>query len=125
MQSFVKQEIEAHQKLFGEMLVRFGINAKELAETAGVSEMMVSRFRNGKVDLGSAKLLALLANVPSEASEWYLSQLIGVKPKASLRSQFLTASSREKAEVLNLVADWIESGDSRVFTESEQVPEAV
>ncbi|MDV2997602.1 MAG: hypothetical protein N4J56_007307 [Chroococcidiopsis sp. SAG 2025] len=125
MQSFVKQEIEAHQKLFGEMLVRFGINAKELAEAAGVSEMMVSRFRNGKVDLGSARLLALLANVPDEASEWYLSQIIGVKPKASLRSQFLAASSREKAEVLNLVADWIESGDSRVFTESEQVPEAV
>ncbi|MDZ4879082.1 MAG: hypothetical protein CLLPBCKN_008520 [Chroococcidiopsis cubana SAG 39.79] len=125
MQSFVKQEIEVHQKLFGEMLVRFGINAKELAETAGVSEMMVSRFRNGKVDLGSAKLLALLAHVPDEASEWYLSQIIGVKPKASLRSQFLAASSREKAEVLNLVADWIESGDSRVFTESEQVPEAV
>jgi len=125
MQSFVKQEIETHQRLFGEMLVRFGINAKELAETAGVSEMMVSRFRNGKTDLGSSKLLALLANVPEEASEWYLSQLIGVKPKASLRTQFIAASSRERAEVLNLVAGWVESGDSRVFTESEPVPEAV
>ena len=112
MQNFVKQEIELHQKLFSEMLDRFGISAKPLAETAGVSEVMVSRFRNGKVDLGAAKLIALLGNVPYEAREWYLSQLLGVNLKTNLRSLILAASPQEKAEMLNVLADWVESRDS-------------
>ncbi|MBE9020240.1 helix-turn-helix domain-containing protein [Chroococcidiopsidales cyanobacterium LEGE 13417] len=122
MQTFVKQEIETHQKLFGEMLDRYKINAKQLAETAGVSHTMISRFRNGKTDLTASKLMALLENVPQEAREWYLSQLLGVSLKTSLRSQFLSASAKEKAEVLNLMADWIESRDS---TETKLMPEAV
>jgi transcriptional regulator with XRE-family HTH domain len=123
MQSFVKQEIELHQKLFGEMLDRYGINAKRLAETADVSETMVSRFRNGKVDLSAAKLLALLANVPTEASEWYLSQLLGINLRASLRSLILKATPKEKAEALNVLADWVENRDST--DETEQIAEAV
>lgn len=122
MQTFVKQEIETHQKLFGEMLDRYKLNAKQLAETAGVSHTMISRFRNGKTDLTASKLMALLENVPQEAREWYLSQLLGVSLKTSLRSQFLSASAKEKAEVLNLMADWIESRDS---TETKLMPEAV
>jgi transcriptional regulator with XRE-family HTH domain len=122
MQTFVKQEIETHQKLFGEMLDRYKINAKQLAETAGVSHTMVSRFRNGKTDLGAGKLMALLENVPHEAREWYLSQLLGVSLKTSLRSLFLSASAKEKAEVLNLMADWVESRSS---TETNIMPEAV
>lgn len=125
MQSFVKQEIETHQKLFGEMLVRFGINAKELAETSGVSEVQLSRFRNGKTDLGAGKLMALLEKAPYEAREWYLSQLLGVSLKTSLRSLVLDASAKEKAEVLNLLAQWVESRDSRASTETQPVPEAV
>ncbi len=122
MQNFVKQEIEPHQKFFGEMLDRYSINAKQLAETAGVSETMVSRFRNGKTDLSAAKLMALLENVPHEAREWYLSQLLGVSLKTSLRSLVLSASPQEKAEVLNLIANWVENRDS---TKLELVPEAV
>ena len=122
MQNFVKQEIEPHQKFFGEMLDRYSINAKQLAETAGVSETMVSRFRNGKTDLSAAKLMALLENVPHEAREWYLSQLLGVSLKTILRSLVLSASPQEKAEVLNLIANWVESRNS---TETELVPEAV
>lgn len=122
MQTFVKQEIETHQKLFGEMLDRYKLNAKQLAETAGVSHTMISRFRNGKTDLTASKLMALLENVPQEAREWYLSQLLGVSLKTSLRSLFLSASAKEKAEVLNLMADWIES---RSCTETNIMPEAV
>ncbi|PSB42698.1 transcriptional regulator [Cyanosarcina cf. burmensis CCALA 770] len=122
MQTFVKQEIETHQKLFGEMLDRFGISAKPLAERAGVSEVQLSRFRNGKTDLGAGKLMALLENVPQEAREWYLSQLLGVSLKTSLRSFIQSASPKEKAEALNLLADWIESRDS---TETKLMPEAV
>jgi transcriptional regulator with XRE-family HTH domain len=122
MQNFVKQEIEPHQKFFGEMLDRYGINARQLAKTADVSHTMISRFRNGKTDLSASKLMALLENVPHEAREWYLSQLLGVSLKTSLRSLFLSASAKEKAEVLNLMADWLESRDS---TETKPMPEAV
>jgi len=122
MQTFVKQEIETHQKLFGEMLDRYKINAKQLAETAGVSHTMISRFRNGKTDLTASKLMALLENVPQEAREWYLSQLLGISLKTSLRSLIQSASAKEKAEALNLLADWIESRDS---TETKLMPEAV
>jgi transcriptional regulator with XRE-family HTH domain len=125
MQNFVKQEIEPHQMLFGEMLDRFGINARQLAKAACVSHTMISRFRNGKTDFSASKLIALLESVPSEAREWYLSRLLGASLKTSLRSLFLSASSKEKAEILNLVADWIENNDSRSSTESSKVPEAV
>ncbi len=67
MQSLVTQQIEPHQKLFDEMLNRFNLSAKVVGEAAGVSEVMISRFRRGKMDLGSAKLIALLASVPLEA----------------------------------------------------------
>jgi hypothetical protein len=59
------------------------------------------------MDLGSAKLIALLASVPLEARDWYLSQLLGVKPGTSLRSLVLAASPQEKAEILNLIAGWV------------------
>ena len=106
MQSFVTQQVEPHQKLFDEMLNRFALSAKRLAEAADVSEVMISRFRRGKVDLGAAKLLALLNKVPQEAREWYLSELLGIKPNISLRSLILSASHDEVEEVLHLLADW-------------------
>lgn len=124
MQSFVKQEIEPHQKLFGEMLDQFGISAKPLAESAGVSEVMVSRFRNGKVDLGAGKLIALLESVPHEAREWYLSQLLGASLKTSLRALVLSATPQEKAEALRLIAAWVT--ETRETTdEMGQMAEAV
>ena len=122
MQNFVKQEIEPHQKLFGEMLDRFGINARQLAKTARVSHTMISRFRNGKTDFSASKLIALLENVPHEAREWYLSQLLGVTLKTSLRSLMLAASPQEKAEMLRSVADWVvESRDSTTQLVAEAV----
>ncbi len=106
MQSFVTQQVEPHQKLFDEMLNRFSLSAKGLAEASDVSEVMISRFRRGKADLGAAKLLALLSNVPQEAREWYLSELLGIKLSTSLRSLILSASHDEVEEVLHLLADW-------------------
>lgn len=123
MQSFVTQPIESHQKLFDEMLSRFGLSAKAIGEAAGVSEVMVSRFRRGKVDLGTAKFISLLVNVPQEAREWYLSQLLGVKPNASLRSLVLTASPQEKAEVLKLIANCLL--EDRESTDVASLAEAV
>jgi transcriptional regulator with XRE-family HTH domain len=123
MQSFVTQPIEPHQKLFDEMLNRFNLSAKAIAEAADVSEVMVSRFRRGKVDLGAAKLIALLANVPQEAREWYLSQLLGVKLGTSLRSLVVSASPQEKAEALKLITNWVQ--ETCAQAEPERMAEAV
>lgn len=105
MQNSVTQQMELHQKLFDEMLSRFDIPARKIAEAAGISEVMISRFRRGKADLGTTKFLAMLAAIPNEAArDWYLSQLLGTKPKVNLRSFVLEASPQEKAEVLNVIA---------------------
>ena len=105
MQSFVTQQVEPHQKLFDEMLNRFSLSAKALAEAADVSEVMISRFRRGKVDLGAAKLMALLTKVPQEAREWYLSELLGVKLNTTLRALILSADPADIEEILRLLAD--------------------
>ena len=105
MQSFVTQQAEPHQKLFDEMLNRFSLSAKALADAADVSEVMISRFRRGKVDLGAAKLMALLTKVPQEAREWYLSELLGVKLNTTLRALILSADPADIEEILRLLAD--------------------
>lgn len=108
MQNSVTEQMELHQKLFDQMLNRFDIPAKQIAETAGISEVMISRFRRGKADLGTTKFLAMLAAIPDEeAKDWYVSQLLGTKPKVNLRSLVLEASPQEKAEVLNVIAGWV------------------
>lgn len=121
MQSFVTQQmqqVEPHQKLFDEMLNRFSLSAKVVGEAAGVSEVMVSRFRRGKVDLGTAKFIALLSNVPQEARDWYLSELLEARPEASLRSLVLSAGHDEIAEILHLLAERWEVIKSRQTRES-------
>jgi len=124
MQSFVTETVEPHQKLFDEMLNHFNLSAKAVASTAGVSEVMISRFRRGKMDLGAAKLVALLASIPDEAREWYLAHLLGVKPgTTSLRALVLSASPQEKAEVLKLIAGWMV--ETRNRDEIEQIAKIV
>lgn len=122
MQEFVTKRTETHQQLFDEMMNRFNISAKELAETAGISEAMLSKFRRGKADLGMTKFLSVFAVIPDEAKEWYVSRVLGVKPQTSLRSLIMQASPQEKAEVLNALAVWI--GQSR-GEDKEYLPQAV
>ncbi len=109
MSDFAKSH--RHQKLFDEMLVRFDLNARLLSDTTGIPEVTISRFRNDKYDLGSARLIALLEAVPQEARNWYLSELFAVTPTTSLRSLIREASPQEKAEVLILIAESLQSGD--------------
>jgi transcriptional regulator with XRE-family HTH domain len=85
------------------MFDRFNLSAKVVAKQAGVSEVLISRFRKGKADLGTGKFLALLGAVPTEAREWYLSQLLGAKPGVSLRVLVSAASPVERVEILNLI----------------------
>lgn len=107
MQEFVTQKNRPHQKLFDEMMKHFNISAKELAEAAGISEVMLSNFRRGKADLGMAKFLDVFAVVPDEAKEWYVSRVLGIKPKASLRLLVLESSPQEKAEIFTALAAWV------------------
>jgi hypothetical protein len=41
-----------HQRLFDEMLERFELNARSICDAAGISEVVLSRFRNCRNDLG-------------------------------------------------------------------------
>lgn len=109
MPDFAKSQ--RHQKLFDEMLVRFDLNARSIGDAAGTTEVTISRFRNGKCDLGSAKLVALLEAAPQEARNWYLSELFGAKPASSLRSLIREASPQEKAEILTEIAGWLQNMD--------------
>jgi transcriptional regulator with XRE-family HTH domain len=109
MQQFITEKVELHQKLFDEMLTRFNISAKDLACAAGISEVMLSRFRRGKADLGTSKFLAVINLVPEEAKNWYLSQLLGgAKPKTTtLRTWIESAPIEERAEALRVLAELI------------------
>lgn len=104
MQNFVTEETSLYQQLFDEMFDRFNLSAKVVAKQAGVSEVLISRFRKGKADLGTRKFLALLGAVPIEAREWYLSQLLGAKPGVSLQKLVSAASAVERVEIINLIA---------------------
>ncbi|MEO0840686.1 MAG: XRE family transcriptional regulator [Cyanobacteria bacterium J06633_8] len=123
MQEIVTKGMETHQKLFDEMLERFDISAKEIAELTGVSEVTLSRFRRGKGDLLTTKFLNVLLVLPENAREWYISQLVGSKPKTNLRSLVMEASPQEKAELLNALAVWIVQ--SRENQDSSYLPQAV
>lgn len=110
MQNFVTQEdFELHWRLFDEMMNRFNLNANETAKAAGVSRVLLSRFRHGKADLGSTKLITLLLALPSEPRTWYISQLFGTSPDTNLRSVINQSSSAEQLEALSLIADALAS----------------
>ncbi|MBD2248101.1 XRE family transcriptional regulator [Nostoc sp. FACHB-888] len=124
MQSFVSEKTQSYQQLFDEMMNRFNLEAKKTAEQAKVSEVMLSRFRRGKADLGASKLIALLLAIPVEARIWYLSELFGQRPGISLRSLIAEAPPEEQAEVLRLIAD-IFVNNSREATDSVQLLKAL
>ncbi|BAY50203.1 hypothetical protein SAMD00079811_78320 (plasmid) [Scytonema sp. HK-05] len=124
MQNFVTEETPLYQQLFDEMFDRFNLSAKVVAKQAGVSEVLISRFRKGKADLGTGKFLALLGAVPTEAREWYLSQLLGAKPGVSLRVLVSAASPAERVEILNLIGhSFLE--DRKTIEPSELMSQAV
>lgn len=125
MQNFVsKQEFDMHWRLFDEMMNRFNLGVTETAEAAGISRVVLSRFRNGKADLGAAKLIALLQVIPQEARIWYISELLGVSPNTSLRSQIAKAPPEEQADALCLLAN-IFASNTRKGKDSVDLPSAV
>lgn len=97
--------LEQYQELFAQMLNRFKISAKELAQEAGISEGMMSRFRQGKSDISLRNFIKILLIVPEDAKMWYFSQIFGQNPGKNWRESINQASSQELAEILRIVAD--------------------
>ncbi|OKH52453.1 transcriptional regulator [Calothrix sp. HK-06] len=126
MQSFITQEnFESHWQLFDEMMNRFNLNATKVAADAGISRVILSRFRHGKADLGAAKLIALLLVLPQDARTWYLCELFGVKTEgASLRTMVVQAAPEEQVEVLRLIADSLAKNNLKNSSTNE-LPQAV
>lgn len=60
---------------FDQTLKNFGISAKELSERSGVSEKMISLFRNDKQRIYSDSLEKLVNSLPLEAKLFFLAQL--------------------------------------------------
>lgn len=97
--------LEQYQELFAQMLQRFNISAKELAQEAGISEGMMSRFRQGKSDISLKNFIKIFLIVPENARIWYLAQIFGQNPGNNWRKSINQASSQELAEILRIVAD--------------------
>lgn len=102
-------------------LDRTNVSAAELAETSGVNGSSLSRFMNGKQDLKAGDYFALLNALPDFARKAATTRL-GIEDSTDLIALIRAASPKEKAAVLNLMADWIESRGS---TETKLMPEAV
>jgi hypothetical protein len=110
------------QELFNQMLERFQLNARLICQASGVSEVMVSRFRNGNVDLGSSKFVALIQSLPPEAKDWYLSQLFGSVPRETVRSLIESASPKEKGEILIMIAMSMQDDDTEATVPTQLIP---
>jgi len=102
-------------------LDRTGVSAAELSETSGVNGSSLSRFMNGKQDLKAGDYFALLNALPDFARKAATTRL-GIEDSTDLIALVRAASPKEKAAVLSLMADWIESRSS---TETNIMPEAV
>ena len=47
MQENLTKKMQLHQRLFDEMLTNFDIQASDIAEVTGISEVSLSKFRRG------------------------------------------------------------------------------
>lgn len=101
-----------------ETFTEFRINRKDIAEQSGVSESMISRYLDGKNDMGSKKLQKIIDCLELDARSFFYS-LIGsggayglpvTLPSRSqliqnLKSYLRDCSQREYLEVLGAIID--------------------
>lgn len=62
-------------KSFDRTLERYGITGKWLHEASGLSEKMISNFRNGKARVWSDSLERMIEVLPSEAQQYFFQSL--------------------------------------------------
>jgi hypothetical protein len=121
-------QLAFHQRTFDQMMNKFHLEARNLAailvsqgltpstETAVV---LISRFRRGKADLGSARLVALLNGVPVEARQWYLSQVFGVEASVNWRSLLSNLDAQGWSELFAAIAEETANQTSSFRTSTE------
>ncbi|MBD2006477.1 MULTISPECIES: helix-turn-helix domain-containing protein [Cyanophyceae] len=81
-------------------LERYGISAKWLSEQSGVSQQMISQFRNGKQRIYSDSLEKLLAALPSEVKEYFF----GLMSSGNLEATIASMTDSEVSDLLILLA---------------------
>ena len=89
----------------------FGISGKGLASRAGVSEQMISDFRNGKKRVYNDSLEKILAALPSEAKSYYF-LMLDVSP-VSLKSQIDTMDDSQLVLLLAAIAEKLQKGKAQ------------
>jgi transcriptional regulator with XRE-family HTH domain len=82
----------------------YGISAKWLAERSGVSQQLISGFRNGKQRVYSDSLERILFALPAEAQQHFMVQLTGYST-SDLIGAIDSLSSADLAQLLVAVAD--------------------
>jgi transcriptional regulator with XRE-family HTH domain len=92
-------------------LEEYGISAVWLAERSGVSQRMISQFRNGKQRIYSDSLERIMENLPPDARTYFF-QLLGASP-ASLRSTISLMDDAELAFLLSAIAEKLQKGKSQ------------
>ncbi|MDJ0633723.1 MAG: hypothetical protein QNJ34_11100 [Xenococcaceae cyanobacterium MO_188.B29] len=104
-------------KAFDKTLKNFGINARRLSEQSGVSEKMISLFRNDRQRIYSDSFEKLLDALPIEARLYFLIQLSGDKltaldklteadyVEAEWKSLIFSASLTDIETILRALAD--------------------
>lgn len=103
-------------KAFDKTLKNFGINARRLSEQSGVSEKMISLFRNDRQRIYSDSFEKLLDALPIEARLYFLIQLSENKLaaldqlsegeiKTGWKSLILSASLADIETILRALAD--------------------
>jgi transcriptional regulator with XRE-family HTH domain len=102
---------------FDKTLKNFGINARQLSEQSGVSEKMISLFRNNRQRIYSDSFEKLLDALPLEARLYFLIQLSEGKLaaldqlseadyiKAKWKSLIFSASLADIEIILRALAD--------------------
>lgn len=88
-------------------LNEFGIKARWLSERSGVSQQMISDFRNGKQRIYSDSLEKMLSSLPAEARDYFFRQL-GSSP-ATLEARIADMNSDELSQLLLAIADKLQS----------------
>jgi transcriptional regulator with XRE-family HTH domain len=92
-------------------LDEFAINAKWLATRAGVSQQMISDFRNGKQRVYNDSLEKIIAALPDQARQHYFT-LLGASP-VTLKSQIEVMDNVELAILLSAIADKLQRGKTQ------------
>lgn len=93
---------------FDRTLSQFGISAKWLGAESGVSEVMISRFRNGK-QVQTDTLDKLLDALPEEPKQYFFSLVLGSVKKSNTRQVDIknlieTADYEDIEEIMLLLA---------------------